>query len=248
MSPEQILGTRPIDHRSDLWALAALLYRMVVGRPAFGTGTVDEVSVRVLTTEPQSAMSIVPELGARFDAWMAKGLAKSPAARFQTAPELAASLADLLATEGPGVDEGGAAESAEFVALDAARAPSKRKIGGRVVASFVGVVALAAVVFGARRAIRSSRADSVPVVVSNVVGAPKTASTEPLPASPAPPSSPAPSAPAPASRPSPSASASARTADGVRATAGRQRAGARAPKSSSKERESERLWDKKDEL
>ncbi len=98
MSPEQARGTREIDHRSDLWSLAILTYQCLVGevpltRPSFADLVV------ALHADPMPVPSAArPGLPAGFDAWFAKGTRRSPDDRFQSAAELAKSLADALAT------------------------------------------------------------------------------------------------------------------------------------------------------
>ncbi len=93
MSPEQVIGASQIDERADLFSVAAMVYKMVVGLPPFGPGTFQEVSARILTADPVAPSRIVPSLRAEFDAWMKQGLAKSPENRFQSAREMAEALA-----------------------------------------------------------------------------------------------------------------------------------------------------------
>ncbi len=88
MAPEQARGEN-VDHRADVYSLAAILYRAVTGHPAF-TGkdvptTLYDVVYRV-PTQP-SILSPVP---GDIDRVLAVGLAKDPRDRFQTAAELAA--------------------------------------------------------------------------------------------------------------------------------------------------------------
>ncbi|HYW49113.1 MAG TPA: serine/threonine-protein kinase, partial [Gemmatimonadaceae bacterium] len=52
MSPEQAMGERTIDQRSDLYALAAVTYEMIVGEPPFTGPTVQAIVARILTEEP----------------------------------------------------------------------------------------------------------------------------------------------------------------------------------------------------
>jgi Tol biopolymer transport system component len=51
MSPEQARG-RPVDRRTDLWALGCVIYEMLTGRQAFDGATVSDVIASVLRTEP----------------------------------------------------------------------------------------------------------------------------------------------------------------------------------------------------
>ena len=87
MAPEQARG-EDVDHRADIYSLAAILYRSITGHPAF-TGkdvptTLYDVVYRV-PTQP----SILAQLPADVDRVLAIGLAKAPIDRFATALELA---------------------------------------------------------------------------------------------------------------------------------------------------------------
>jgi serine/threonine-protein kinase len=52
MSPEQAMGDRAIDARSDVYALGAVTYEMLVGDPPFGGSTAQAVVAKVLTERP----------------------------------------------------------------------------------------------------------------------------------------------------------------------------------------------------
>jgi serine/threonine protein kinase len=95
MAPEQI-GGQDVDARVDLWAVAALVYRMLTGRYPFGCGAVAEVGAAIVNLDPDPPTEHAPELPDTIDAWMERGLAKDRNARFSTAAELAATLADAL--------------------------------------------------------------------------------------------------------------------------------------------------------
>ena len=97
MAPEQARG-EDVDHRADVYSLAAILYRAVTGHPAF-TGkdvptTLYDVVFRV-PTQP----SILAPLPADVDRVLALGLAKEPRDRFETATELAAWFARAVRDE-----------------------------------------------------------------------------------------------------------------------------------------------------
>lgn len=92
LAPEQILG-RPVDARTDLYAAAGVLYRMLAGRPMFMTKTQDELILAQLqiVPEPISKHTGV-SIPAAIEAAVATGVSKAPYHRFQTANEFVAAL------------------------------------------------------------------------------------------------------------------------------------------------------------
>jgi serine/threonine-protein kinase len=94
MAPEQARGAR-VDHRADLYALAAIAYRCVTGHAPFVSGDIADVLYRVVHTGPRRPSSLA-QLPPDLDLVLATGLAKDPADRFATAAELAAAVADAF--------------------------------------------------------------------------------------------------------------------------------------------------------
>ena len=90
MSPEQARGA-PVDHRTDVYALAAVAYRSLTGQPPFAAREVAETLYRVVHTAPRRPSELVtvsPDL----ELVLAIGLAKAPDQRFNSAAELAAAF------------------------------------------------------------------------------------------------------------------------------------------------------------
>jgi formylglycine-generating enzyme required for sulfatase activity len=96
MSPEQADG-RPVDHRSDLFSLASVLYALCTGRPPFRAGTTMGTLRRVCEDMPRPIQEINPEIPDYLAAIVAKLHAKDPAVRFQSAAEVAGLLSRHLA-------------------------------------------------------------------------------------------------------------------------------------------------------
>ncbi|MDW8250041.1 MAG: serine/threonine-protein kinase [Myxococcales bacterium] len=95
MSPEQLTPKVAIDHRADIFAVGAIIYRCATGRVAFGKGTPQEMVHRVLHETPTPATSINPALPPEFDLFLSRCLAKRPEDRFQSMRELI-DILDLL--------------------------------------------------------------------------------------------------------------------------------------------------------
>lgn len=91
-SPEQILG-RPVDIRTDLYALGCILYELICGAPPFRADTVEALCQQHLHLAPPAPSFKRPRLPAELNQLVLSLLAKEPRARTTRAPEVAAILA-----------------------------------------------------------------------------------------------------------------------------------------------------------
>lgn len=91
MSPEQIQG-KPVDERTDIFALGAILYEMLTRRKAFDADNPASVIATVLERDPPPVTPELQDLPAAIDRVLGRCLAKSPDARWQSAADLASEL------------------------------------------------------------------------------------------------------------------------------------------------------------
>ncbi len=91
MSPEQVRQL-PIDGRSDLFSLGAVLHECLTGQRAFDALTPLELAGQILHCDPPDVSSLRPELTVQHDALCRRLLAKDPEDRFQSAEELLGAL------------------------------------------------------------------------------------------------------------------------------------------------------------
>jgi serine/threonine-protein kinase len=96
MSPEQSQG-EPIDERSDLFSLGSVLYALCTGHPPFRAETALGVLRRISDTRPRPIREIQPELPEWLEQLVSRLHDKLPAARFQSAKEVAEILEQCLA-------------------------------------------------------------------------------------------------------------------------------------------------------
>jgi serine/threonine-protein kinase len=91
MSPEQALGKKDVDGRSDLYSLGVVVYRCLTGEPPYeDSETVGEIIVSITTKEPRDPTTLRKDLPPAVVAWLKKALAKDRDERFATAKEMAA--------------------------------------------------------------------------------------------------------------------------------------------------------------
>jgi len=80
MSPEQCRSAGRLDHRTDIYALGAMLFELLAGRPPF-EGQAVEVIAQHLTLTPPSLLEFVPEAPPALAALIAQLMEKEPDAR-----------------------------------------------------------------------------------------------------------------------------------------------------------------------
>ncbi|MDH4335559.1 MAG: serine/threonine-protein kinase, partial [Chloroflexota bacterium] len=98
MSPEQAMGEREITARSDVYALGAITYEMLVGEPPFNGPTAQAIIARVMTEDPRALTTQRKTIPPGVEAAIFTALEKLPADRYATAAEFASALADAGTT------------------------------------------------------------------------------------------------------------------------------------------------------
>lgn len=96
MSPEQCAGNRDVDARSDVYALACVVYEMLAGETPFTGLSNQAISAKHLHQQPPSLRVVRPGVPASVQEAVTTGLAKVPADRFPTAGEFARALRRTL--------------------------------------------------------------------------------------------------------------------------------------------------------
>ena len=92
MSPEQIQGDKPVDGRSDIYALGVLVYQMMTGKQPYRSDTPAKAMMMHILEPVPNILEDQPNLPAECDALIKKAMAKNPDKRFATAGEMAAEL------------------------------------------------------------------------------------------------------------------------------------------------------------
>jgi serine/threonine-protein kinase len=97
MSPEQIEG-KPVDARSDLYALGIILYEMLVGEVPFADQSTPAVLVKQLKERPAAPSIRNPSVPPMLEAIALRCLEKDPALRFQSVDEFSIALGEASAS------------------------------------------------------------------------------------------------------------------------------------------------------
>ncbi|HEX5819901.1 MAG TPA: protein kinase, partial [Gemmatimonadales bacterium] len=137
MSPEQAMGEREITPRSDVYALGAMTYEMLVGEPPFTGPSAQAIVAKVLTERPVPVTVHRDTVPSNVAAAIQKALAKLPADRFGSAAEFGRALVN------PSFTSSDTRSTAALPAAEAARPTSRRSwpavaLGGALLAGLAG--------------------------------------------------------------------------------------------------------------
>jgi eukaryotic-like serine/threonine-protein kinase len=97
MSPEQVRRSKEVDHRSDLWSVAVIVFRMITGRLPFTGEELGDVLMKICSDPIPTPSSVSPDLDPAVDRFFERAFARNPTERFQTAREMADAFSDVAA-------------------------------------------------------------------------------------------------------------------------------------------------------
>ncbi len=108
MSPEQAVGERELDGRSDQYSLACVAFELIGGDPPFTGSTPQAVIARQIADLPPSLATVRPDLPPAAEAALRRALSKVPGDRFASVGEFVAALAAGTTAEAPAISGGSA--------------------------------------------------------------------------------------------------------------------------------------------
>jgi len=202
MAPEQTDSRGPaVTFRADLYTLGLIAFKLLTGRPYWRNGSLAQLLAQLLAEPMPPASERGSTFGPEFDTWFRRACDRDPEKRFGSASEQVEALAAVFripeaaipshppptqATQRASDPHGGPSLNGSFTDLATVRNRSarRRRFGGGVAASLLGVGIVAALVHGATKEVRppsdsSEAAATAPFApatpgLSAAMGAPET--------------------------------------------------------------------------
>ncbi len=95
MSPEQALGDKFMDERTDLYSAACVLYEMLAGQPPFAADSPSSIISLKLKGQVKPVSTFRPDIPTALDQVLLRALAPEPSLRFPTAAAFVDAIADF---------------------------------------------------------------------------------------------------------------------------------------------------------
>ena len=92
MAPEQIIGSRELDGRVDVWALGVMLFELMTGQLPFGSRDDGRIFMRIALGEPARLETLVPTVSKDIARIVQRCLRRNIGERYPSAAELARDL------------------------------------------------------------------------------------------------------------------------------------------------------------
>lgn len=100
MSPEQAVGEKGVDGRSDQYSLACVMYEMLAGHPPFQASTLQGLILKHVNEAVPLVTTVRPSIPDELEDVLLRALEKVPADRFASVGEFAAALNNVVAHTG----------------------------------------------------------------------------------------------------------------------------------------------------
>lgn len=93
MSPEQMMSSKDVDARTDVWALGVILHQLLIGEVPFGGDSIGEVCAKIITTEAPPLSDFREDIPPGLQTVLNRTLVKDRNMRLSNVAEFAQALA-----------------------------------------------------------------------------------------------------------------------------------------------------------